>query len=100
MGKFQDSLVTQYKKNQEIKSKQSDLKKKYNIPDENVVVVEKNNMIKFIIRTAGIIIRTAATIYLLILAAAGLLTILYPEIRTPFLGVINTLTEQFFSFFP
>ena len=58
------------------------------------MIVEKNNMIKFFIRVIGGVIRIAATIIILLLAAIGLLTLLYPEIRVELVAVLQDIYNQ------
>lgn len=95
MGKFQSSLVKEIESQREFDSQQSKLKEKHNIADEHIVVVEKDNMSKFMVRTVGNLVRLAATVVLLVLATIGLLTLVYPELRTPFIDVMQSLMQQF-----
>lgn len=53
------------------------LKEKFGIKGKNVVVVERTNMVKFIIRTMAAIIRLVATILLIGLAFIGILALVY-----------------------
>ena len=45
--------------------KQQRLHTKHNIEDDNVVVVEKSNMLKFSVKSLGILLRFSATVILL-----------------------------------
>lgn len=72
---------------------------KHNIEDENVVVVEKSNMVKFSIKSMGVVIRTGATMVLLCLAAIGLLCLIYPETRQPLQAVIVQIFNQLTRYF-
>ena len=49
MAKYKRKLVADIEKQKTEEKIQSDLKDKYNIQDPDVVVVEKSNMIKFLI---------------------------------------------------
>ncbi len=72
---------------------------KHNIEDENVVVVEKSNMVKFSIKSMGVVIRTGATMVLLCLAAIGLLCLVYPETSQPLQAVIVQIFNQLTQYF-
>ena len=63
--------------------------KKHHIIDENVVVVEKSNTLKFIIRILVLFLKTAAWITLIILAAVGILCLIYPETRAALFDVLS-----------
>ncbi len=74
----------------DVQNNQQHLKEKHNIQDDNVVVVEKTHIFKWI----ALLLRVIFTIALLTMAAVGIFTLLYPELRTIFL---YTLTEIFNS---
>lgn len=78
---------------------QKRLHTKHDIEDENVIVVEKSNMVKFSIKSLGVIIRSGATIILLCLAAIGLLCIIYPETRQPLQDVVVQIFSQLTQYF-
>lgn len=80
MSRIKRSLVSQIKEQQEFEKQQKELKRKHRIDEKNVIVVEKSNMTKFLIRTIGNVVRISATILILILASIGLTTLLYPQI--------------------
>lgn len=69
------------------------LKEKYNI-DEDVVVVEKSNAYKFTVTVLINVIKTLATIIILILAAIGLITLIYPTTREAVLQVLYSIKDQ------
>ena len=50
MGKFNRQIVTEIKKEKEQELQQKRLREKYNVSDD-VVIVEKDNTIKFFVRT-------------------------------------------------
>lgn len=83
-----------YEESREEQVEQRKLHEKHKIADENIVVVEKNNMIKFSVRSAAALVRMAASILLLILAAIGLLCLIYPDTRTEFMQIANHLYIQ------
>lgn len=99
MSRIKRSLVSQIKEQQEFEKQQKELKRKHRIDEKNVIVVEKSNMTKFLIRTIGNVVRISATILILILASIGLTTLLYPQIRNELLIIFHQIIEQLVSFF-
>ena len=99
MSRIKRSLVSQIKEQQEFEKQQKELKRKHRIDEKNVIVVEKSNMTKFLIRTIGNVVRISATILILILASIGLTTLLYPQIRNELLIILRQIIEQLVSFF-
>lgn len=74
--------------------KQRKLKEKFGIKGKNVVVVERTNMVKFIIRTMAAIIRLVATILLIGLAFIGILALVYEEPRKELVEILWNALEQ------
>ncbi|MFR4917111.1 MAG: hypothetical protein ACLUB7_13710 [Coprococcus phoceensis] len=94
MAKYKESLVKKIRIEQEENQKQKKLQEKYGIQNENVRIVERNNMGKFLVRTMGRCIRITALIMLFVLAAIGLIALIYPEIRQELIQVLGgVLTE-------
>ena len=97
MAKFNHVLVTGYRQQQEHKKKQLELKVKHHIDDPDVVIVEKNNMAKFTIKTLISVLRTTANILLVLLAIIGVLALIYPETRAGLLEIwkdtVNNLSH-------
>lgn len=87
-------LMKKYKEDTAFEETQKELKEKHHIEDKNVVVVEKNNMAKFSIKTLGTLIRLFATIIILALAAVGLTALLYPESREALLSIFQLAADQ------
>lgn len=79
--KFKNGLVEQIKQEEKEELLQEELKGKYNI-EEDVVVVEKSNMIKFFTKTLAGFVRVMAGILLYLLAIVGLAALLFPESRS------------------
>lgn len=96
-SKFKSGLYKTVKEETAFKENQQKLKKKYQINKPDVVVVEKTNMTKFLIRLLIGFIKFAATTAILILAVIGLLTLIYPQIRAEFISVWLQITAQFLS---
>lgn len=78
---LKETLVKGARENQEFSQKQIELKEKYHVKDENVVVVEKSNMLKFFIRHGIGLFHLLFQITLVIFALVGLIAIVYPETR-------------------
>lgn len=68
---------------------QQKLKEKHGIEDENVVVVEKFSLTKFLIKSFIVLIKTCISISLLALAALGLISLIYAETREPLFDIIR-----------
>ena len=93
MAKYKESLVKKIRIEQEENQKQKKLQEKYGVQNENVRIVERNNMGKFLVRTMGRCIRITL-IMLFVLAAIGLIALIYPEIRQELIQVLGgVLTE-------
>lgn len=93
MAKYKESLVKKIRIEQEENQKQKKLQEKYGI-NENVRIVERNNMGKFVVKTIGKCIRIVAVIILFILAAIGLTALIYPEIRQELLQVLGGVLAE------
>ena len=94
MSKFKDGFVTGVKKEEAYKQEQDRLKKKHDIEEPGVVIVEKNNMGKFTIRLCIRLTKLLASIALLILAAIGILALVYPNVRQELFVVCLQILEQ------
>ncbi len=76
------------------RQEQRKLKEKYNIPDENVIIKEKSHILKFLIKTGIALVKAVASMVVIGLCTIGILTLVYPETREPFFGIISQLLEQ------
>lgn len=90
----QKKLVAEIKEEIQFKENQKNLKEKHHIEDPNVVVIEKNNFIKFFIQTGARILRMTATIVLLFLSVIGLVTLVYPSLRSDLLLIVKDVQKQ------
>ena len=88
-NKFKKGFVAEYKSKKQHEAQENRIKQKHHISDENVVVVEKSNTLKFIIRILVLFLKTAAWIILIILAAVGILCLIYPETRAALFDVLS-----------
>lgn len=94
MTKFKEGFVREAKKSIRQEKEQKRLHEKHDISDPDTVIVEKSNMVKFLIRCLSWILRIAATFIMFVLAAAGLITLLYPDVRSEFLIVFTTIVDE------
>lgn len=90
----QKKLVAGIKEEIQFGESQKNLKEKHHIEDPNVVVIERNNFIKFFIQTGARILRMIATIVLLFLAVIGLITFVYPSLRSDLFLIIKDVQKQ------
>ncbi len=72
-------------------SHQEELRKKYKVEDKNIKVVEKNNMVKFLIRTFFLLIKILSSILLVTLASIGATAIYYESTREELIKIFYTL---------
>lgn len=72
-------------------SHQEELRKKYKVEDKNIKVVEKNNMVKFFIRTFFLLIKILSSILLVTLASIGATAIYYESTREELIKIFYTL---------
>lgn len=79
--KFKNQLVEQMKQEEREKEHQESLKERYDI-EEDVVVVEKTNTIKFLLKTVLGGARLIIAILVFILALIGLTALIYPDSRS------------------
>lgn len=97
MAKYKRKLVADIEKQKTEEKIQYDLKDKYNIQDPDVVVVEKSNMIKFLIHLLTSLLRLLCVLAVFCLAVCGLLALVYPEPRTALIQVFSSILKQLFS---
>lgn len=88
-NKFKKGFVSEYKNKKQQEAQENRIKQKHHITDENVVVVEKSNTLKFIIRILVLFLKTAVWITLIILAAVGILCLVYPETRWALFDILS-----------
>lgn len=91
--KFKSSLVKQIKEDEKERLHQEELKQKYDIKD-NTVVVEKSNTIKFVTKTIIGLLRFLAALIVFLLAITGLAAILYPDSRNILLHQALQIYEE------
>lgn len=100
MPKFKEELVKRVREENEKQKEQNQLKEKYGMVQEDVVIIEKNNFIKFFIRTGGRIIRTAASLLIFLLSVTGLAALIYPASRTELIRQAWNIYHELVRFLP
>ena len=86
MGKFRNGFVREVQEEKKREEEQRRLHEIHGIQDEN--------MLKFLIRTVGRIVRFVATAAIFVLAAVGMLALIYPEVRGELFLVLGTIFED------
>lgn len=99
MGKFNRELVTEIKREKEQERHQKRLREKYDVED-NVVIVEKDNTIKFFVRTTGNVIKTVVGIIIFFLTVVGIAALIFPESRNELLHQAATTWQELREFLP
>ena len=69
MGKFKKTLVSAAKADLAQEQEQKRLRKKHHVEEEGLLIVERDNLLKFFVRCLASVIRIGATIFLFLLAA-------------------------------
>lgn len=94
-NKYKRGIVAEVKQHQEAAAQQQRIRQKYNVdvPD-SVIVVEKNNMVKFAVRMAIAAIKLIAAICLVILAFVGLISLIYPITRHDLIMIFQSIQNQ------
>ncbi|MBS6953512.1 MAG: hypothetical protein KH230_09785 [Enterocloster asparagiformis] len=94
---YKKMLVEKVEEENAFKAQQEQLRKKYNI-QKDVVVVEKTNMGKFLIQKLGGLIRLIATIGLIGLALVGSAALVYPNSRDEIIAIFFDTLQQIHTF--
>lgn len=77
-----NSLIKKAKDSKKKEVRQADLKTELDIREkEDVIVVEKSNMIKFLVRTVGNIVVILFRLIICLLVIIGIAALFYPEPR-------------------
>lgn len=102
MGRYKKNLVQDIQAQQIFMKEQEELKEKHKL-DTDKIIVEKSNMAKFTVKTFVALVKTAAAILVYVLAAVGLLAMIYPSPRRELMTVGETIylqLQQYISFLP
>lgn len=94
---IKNGLMRQVAKERDEEKKQEKLRSKYKNKElpEQVIIIEKNNMSKFLIKIIGNLFRISAQIIIAFLACCGLLALIYPQSRDILISVVRDVWEQF-----
>ena len=90
-NKFKKGFVKEFNENRQQELEEIKIRQKHNISDEKVVVIERSNTVKFMFKVLLNGIKTAAWITLIILAAVGIMCLVYPETRTDFFKILHEI---------
>lgn len=96
MGKFKKTLVSAAKADLAQEQEQKRLRKKHHVEEEGLLIVERDNLLKFFIRCLASMVRIGATIFLFLLAAIGLVSLVYPEVREVLFRVLYQIGQELF----
>lgn len=96
--KLKKGLVKQVEEKHEERRHQEELRKKHNldVPDD-VVVVEKSNTVKFLIRFLEAAIRIIFSVVGIILMALGIIALIYPDIRVHLIYTLQNIGAETMS---
>ena len=97
MGKFKKTLVSAAKADLAQEQEQKRLRKKHPVEEEGLLIVERDNLLKFFVRCLASMVRIGATIFLFLLAAIGLVSLVYPEVREVLLRVLYQIGQELFT---
>lgn len=92
-NKYKTGFVREYQQVRQQKEEEERIRQKHNITDENIRVVEKSNTLKFIIRILIMTVKTAAWIILIVLAAVGIISLIYPETRNALFTILFGIVD-------
>lgn len=93
MAKIKNSLIREAKKRIKDQETQEHLQKKYHL-DPNVRVVEKSNTLKFLLKFFSGLFRCVINIIVFALAFIGIVTLVYPEMRSMFFELLINIIHE------
>lgn len=76
------------------REEQNRLHEKHEEIDRDKVIVEKSTTVRSILEFTRISIKTIAGISLIIFAAIGIITLIYPGVRTEFISVLKDMIVE------
>ena len=83
----------------EFREEQRKLHRKHKEVDQDTVIVEKTNMLKFLLAYFRGIVKALTGILLILLAAIGILAMLYPGPRNEVIKVLYEIAAEISGFF-
>ena len=81
----------------EFRNEQAALREKHKDIDQNKVIVEKNMAVKHTYSFIKSICRTIVGVLFILLAAIGVITLIYPELRTELISILSTIYNEISS---
>ncbi len=82
MSKFSQGLVARAREEEKDRATQRHLQEKYQVnTDQDVLIVEKSSLVKYLLNMGVMTIRLMAGIILFLLALIGLAALIYPDTR-------------------
>lgn len=93
MGRY-DKYKELVQEEQHFREEQKQLHERHDEVDEDTVIIETTNTVKFLLVYLRLLGKTIFGIALILLAAAGLLTLLYPESRDAFEHVMLSIRDN------
>lgn len=95
-GKFKEGVGLAQKIHQQrnYQEEQQRLKRKHEIEDEHVVIVERPSLVRFLLKLMIATGKTLGLICILMLATLGLMTLFYPEPRSAILQVLQVILSD------
>lgn len=96
MGRYA-KYIESIKKEEEFKKEQEKLHKKHKSIDEDKVIVERTNTIKFVLSFFRWAVISISSILVTCLTAIGILSLTYPNIRIELLKVLENLQGEIIS---
>jgi hypothetical protein len=98
MGKY-DKFRAAVREEQEYQKEQQRLHRKHDEIDPDAVIVEKVNMLKFLLSYFRGIAKALSGVVLILLAAIGVLALLYPAPRGEVMEVLAEIAAEIRGFF-
>lgn len=92
--KFNSALQAGADEEKAAEKKQDKLKKKFGISGKNVIVVERTNTFKFVIKIIGVLLRFIASVVIIALAFVGLAALFYDGPRHELLIILNVVLRE------
>lgn len=83
MSKFSQGLVARAREEEKNRATQKHLQEKYQVgADQDVLIVEKSSLVKYLLHLGIMLIRLMAGSVLFLLALIGLAALIYPDTRS------------------
>ena len=94
MSKFKNGFAKEAKEALKQEAEQKQLREKHGIQDNNTLIVEKNNLLKFCIRCFTKIVKIFVTAGIFLLASVGLMSLIYTGVREELMKVLFAIQKE------